>query len=142
MKNLPALLLFGFYCAGGFVQQSPDKLYGPLFQDVEMHEVFPDQKTFVDCVAIRKPSEIMAEYQRLLKEPGFDLKAFVARNFIRPPDRMILQLTSRGCGKYCVEILQSPWKEVPYCRCPIRTLFPAAGSMRFITGTRTSRCWD
>jgi alpha,alpha-trehalase len=28
----------------------------------------------------------MAEYQRLVKEPGFDLKAFVARNFIRPPD--------------------------------------------------------
>ena len=51
-----------------------------------MHEVFPDQKTFADCVPIRKPSEIMADYQRLAKEPNFDLKAFVAANFTRPQD--------------------------------------------------------
>jgi alpha,alpha-trehalase len=86
MKKLFALLLFAFCYASAFAQQSPDKIYGPLFQNVEMHNVFPDQKTFVDCVPIRKPSEIMAEYQRLVKEPGFDLNAFVARNFIRPPD--------------------------------------------------------
>ena len=70
------------FCVGtGFAQQSPDTLYGPLFQNVQMHEVFPDQKTFVDCVPIRKPSEIMADYQRLVKEPNFDLKAFVASEF-------------------------------------------------------------
>jgi hypothetical protein len=67
-------------------QQSPDTLYGPLFQNVQMHEVFPDQKAFVDCVPTRKPSEIMADYQRLAKEPSFHLKAFVTSNFTRPPD--------------------------------------------------------
>jgi alpha,alpha-trehalase len=85
MKRLPALLLVTFCLANGLAQ-SPDALYGPLFQNVQMHEVFPDQKTFADCVPIRKPSEIMAEYQRLVKEPTFDLKAFVTRNFTRPPD--------------------------------------------------------
>ena len=86
MKRLLALLLVAFCLANGFAQQSPDTLYGPLFQNAQMHDVFPDQKTFADCVPIRKPSEIMAEYQHLVKEPGFDLKAFVARNFTRPPD--------------------------------------------------------
>ena len=86
MKILPTLLLFVFYCASGFAQQSPDKIYGPLFENVQMQGVFPDQKTFVDCVPIRKPSEIMADYERLVKEPNFDLKAFVAANFTPPPN--------------------------------------------------------
>ena len=86
MKRSPAPLLVAFCLATGFAEQSPDELYGPLFENVQMHEVFPDQKTFADCVPIRKPSEIMADYQRLVKEPTFDLKAFVAANFTRPPD--------------------------------------------------------
>ncbi|HEY5812258.1 MAG TPA: hypothetical protein VIT23_06370, partial [Terrimicrobiaceae bacterium] len=81
MKTFLALLSVAFcWCVNGFAQQSPDKIYGPLFEDVQMQEIFPDQKTFVDCVPIRKPSEIMADYQRLVKEPNFDLKAFVAAN--------------------------------------------------------------
>ena len=87
MKRLLSLLPVAFCCVvAGFAQQSPDKIYGPLFENVQMHEIFPDQKTFVDCVPIRKPSEIMADYQRLVKEPNFDLKAFVAANFTRPQD--------------------------------------------------------
>jgi alpha,alpha-trehalase len=86
MKGLPPLLSLAFCAITAFAQQSPDKLYGPLFQNVQMHEIFPDQKTFVDCVPVRKPSEIMAEYERLAGQPNFDLKAFVAANFIRPPD--------------------------------------------------------
>jgi alpha,alpha-trehalase len=86
MKNLPILLFVVFGAATSFAQQSPDKIYGPLFEKVQMQGVFPDQKTFADCVPIRKPAEIMADYQRLVKEPNFDLKAFVAANFKRPPD--------------------------------------------------------
>jgi alpha,alpha-trehalase len=86
MKGLPPLLYVAFCVVTAFAQQSPDKLYGPLFENVQMHEIFPDQKTFVDCVPVRKPSEIMADYQRLSEEPNFDLKAFVAANFTRPPD--------------------------------------------------------
>ena len=86
MNRLSARLLAAFCLATGFAQQGPDEVYGPLFENVQMHEVFPDQKTFADCVPIRKPSEIMADYQRLAKEPNFDLKAFVAANFTRPQD--------------------------------------------------------
>jgi len=77
MKRWLSLLPAAFVCVGtGFAQQSPDKIYGPLFDNVQMQEIFPDQKTFVDCVPIRKPSEIMADYQRLVKEPNFDLCAY------------------------------------------------------------------
>src|SRR5258705_2205355 len=86
MKRSITLLPLALCLTSAFAQQSPDTLYGPLFQNVQMHEVFPDQKAFVDCVPTRKPSEIMADYQRLAKEPSFDLKAFVTSNFTRPPD--------------------------------------------------------
>ena len=86
MKKSPGLLVVVFCLTNGLAQESPDKIYGPLFENVQMQEIFPDQKTFVDCVPIRKPSEIMADYQRLVKEPDFDLKAFVAANFTRPPN--------------------------------------------------------
>ena len=86
MKKLPRFLLVTLCIATAFAQESPDKIYGPLFENVQMQEIFPDQKTFADCVPIRKPSEIMADYQRLAKEPNFDLKAFVAANFTRPPN--------------------------------------------------------
>ena len=59
----------------------------------------------MDCVPTRKPSEIMADYQRLVKEPGFDLKAFVASNFTRPADPDDITLTSRSFGEFCVGIL-------------------------------------
>jgi alpha,alpha-trehalase len=78
------LLLFALATAFGREPQSPDALYGPLFKDVQMNSVFPDQKTFADCIPIRKPSEIVAEYDRLSKGAAFDLKAFVANNFIPP----------------------------------------------------------
>ena len=86
MKKILNLLLVVFGTGTAFAQQSPDKIYGPLFENVQMQGVFPDQKTFVDCVPIRKPSEIMADYERLVKEPNFDLKAFVAANFTPPPN--------------------------------------------------------
>lgn len=51
-----------------------------------MARVFPDSKTFVDAVAKRDPSDVVASYRRERQEPGFDLKGFVAREFtILPP---------------------------------------------------------
>jgi alpha,alpha-trehalase len=67
-------------------QQSPDKLYGPLFEDVQLKSLFPDQKTFVDSVPIRRPSDILEDYARLSRRPDFDLKEFVKSSFILPPD--------------------------------------------------------
>ncbi|HET6253754.1 MAG TPA: alpha,alpha-trehalase TreF [Puia sp.] len=62
----------------------PDKTYGKLFVDVQMGQVFPDGKTFVDCVPKRKPADIVADYEAQKGAPGFDLKKFVLDNFDLP----------------------------------------------------------
>jgi alpha,alpha-trehalase len=86
MKPSLIILFFSLCRLTTSAQQSPDKLYGPLFQGVQLKHTFPDQKIFVDSVPIRKPSDIMAEYARLSQRPDFDLKEFVESNFILPPD--------------------------------------------------------
>jgi alpha,alpha-trehalase len=95
MRRYLSFLIFTIWSAVAFAQRSPDQLfaqkspdqiYGALFENVQLREIFPDQKTFVDCVPIRRPSAIMADYGRLSNEPTFNLKVFVARNFIVPPN--------------------------------------------------------
>jgi len=66
------------------VTTPPDKIYGKLFVDVQMGRVFPDGKTFVDCIPKRKPAEIVADYEVSRSIPGFDLKKFVLDNFELP----------------------------------------------------------
>lgn len=63
---------------------TPDKLYGQLFTDVQMQQVFPDAKTFVDCTPKRKVADIMYDYG-MMKGPKMDLKKFVEDNFNLPP---------------------------------------------------------
>jgi alpha,alpha-trehalase len=68
--------------------ETPSQLYGRLFDDVQMQRAFPDSKTFVDATAKDAPGIIVQRYQKETQEPGFDLAAFVARNFTvqRPND--------------------------------------------------------
>ncbi len=68
--------------------ETPSQLYGQLFVDVQMQRVFPDSKTFVDAIAKEAPRLILQHYQEERRKPGFDLAAFVARNFTvsRPED--------------------------------------------------------
>lgn len=87
-----ALLAVGLVGAGAPAQtqtqvqapqahQTPAELYGELFRQVQMQQVFPDSKTFVDALARRDPASIVAAYQRERAAPSFDLKRFVAREF-------------------------------------------------------------
>ena len=62
---------------------TPDKIYGELFTAIQLKRIFPDGKTFVDCVPKRKVADIMYDYG-LIKNPNFDLKKFVADNFELP----------------------------------------------------------
>jgi len=62
----------------------PARDLGPLFHDVQMAAVFPDSKTFVDARPTDAPATIVARYAAERSAPGFDLKAFVARNFEAP----------------------------------------------------------
>src|SRR5215470_5818053 len=61
--------------------KTPSELYGQLFEDVQMQRVFPDGKTFVDAVPHDAPAMIMQRYRDERRMPGFDLTAFVQRNF-------------------------------------------------------------
>ncbi|WP_153798234.1 alpha,alpha-trehalase TreF [Foetidibacter luteolus] len=89
MKKIPLLFIAGmvsFYSVKAQAPPTPDKLYGELFADVQMSRIFPDGKTFVDCVPKRKPAEIVADYLKIKNNPAvrFSLKLFVEQNFELP----------------------------------------------------------
>lgn len=62
----------------------PWESLGPLFHEVQMAGLYPDSKTFVDCVPKRPPAEILSDYLELREEAVFDLDAFVKANFEEP----------------------------------------------------------
>ncbi|MBV9110069.1 MAG: alpha,alpha-trehalase, partial [Gemmatimonadetes bacterium] len=62
----------------------PSVALGPLFHDVQTAGVFPDSKTFVDARPLVSPSDVVARYQAERGGAGFDLRAFVGRNFALP----------------------------------------------------------
>jgi alpha,alpha-trehalase len=91
MKKEAASLFFCIFCFAVMVAQTPatpDKIYGKLFHDVQMAKIFPDGKTFVDCIPKRPPAEIVADYQRITSNPAvrFSLKLFVEQNFDLPKE--------------------------------------------------------
>ena len=54
---------------------TPDKLWGKLFEDVQMTRALGDNKTFVDMVPQHKPAAILKKYASL-KKKGFCQPAF------------------------------------------------------------------
>lgn len=84
MKKVFSMLFLAGSCAAfGQMPATPDMIYGDLFRQVQMNQVLPDGKTFVDCTPKRKPKDIMYDYG-MMQGPGFDLKKFVADNFELP----------------------------------------------------------
>ena len=75
---------------------SPDKIYGELFRDVQLSRVFPDGKTFVDCIPKRKPALILSDYFAHKKQQGFVLKKFVEENFELPAGPAEVYLTNKS----------------------------------------------
>jgi alpha,alpha-trehalase len=67
---------------------TPEKVYGKLFYDVQMARIFPDSKTFVDCIPKRSPTDILADYIKVTSNPAirFSLKMFVEQNFDLPKE--------------------------------------------------------
>ncbi|GAB2705567.1 alpha,alpha-trehalase [Mucilaginibacter koreensis] len=64
--------------------RTPRQLFPGLFEDVQLHDVFPDNKTFVDCTPKRDPAAILKDYNSQKDKAGFNLKQFVADNFAIP----------------------------------------------------------
>jgi alpha,alpha-trehalase len=85
MKRIFFFYLSFFLSLSLFAQEilTPDKIYSDLFKDVQMGRIFPDNKTFVDCIPKRKPTDIMYDYG-MTKGPNFNLKKFVEDNFQVP----------------------------------------------------------
>ncbi|MGB5942322.1 MAG: alpha,alpha-trehalase TreF [Leeuwenhoekiella sp.] len=63
---------------------NPLARYGPLLVEVQMQHVFPDGKTFVDCIPKIAADSILKLYAEQREKPGFDLKAFVLQHFNTP----------------------------------------------------------
>ena len=57
---------------------------GALFEEVQMKSIFPDGKTFPDCLPKKDLGTINREYQKQRDIPDFDLKEFVKENFELP----------------------------------------------------------
>lgn len=64
--------------------RSPSELYGDLFVEVQMRQLFSDSKTFADAIARRAPSSIMDRYQVERGQRTFDLRRFVQEEFELP----------------------------------------------------------
>lgn len=85
MKKL--FLLFPVLCAllaQSQTSPTPDKLWGPLFKDVQLTRAMGDGKTFVDMVPQQSPGAVLAKYARLKKRDSANLRAFVLANFYLP----------------------------------------------------------
>src|SRR5580704_8270589 len=63
---------------------TPRQLFPGLFEAVQLSDIFPDNKTFVDATPKRDPALIMKEYNDHKDKAGFDLKQFVMDNFYMP----------------------------------------------------------
>jgi len=86
MKQLLAFLLLFISEFSAAQTQTPDKIYGELFHDVQMSGIFPDSKTFVDCIPKKDPKEIVKEYKAIKDNPNlrFSLQLFIENNFFLP----------------------------------------------------------
>ncbi|MCY0389364.1 alpha,alpha-trehalase TreF [Robbsia sp. Bb-Pol-6] len=61
---------------------TPADRYQELFVAVQGGRVFGDSKTFVDCIPLRDPAEILERYRAGKDQADFDLKTFVADHFV------------------------------------------------------------
>lgn len=102
----------------------PWEVLGPFFHEVQMAGIYPDSKTFVDCIPKRDPRAIAEDYDRLKGSADFDLKGFVLENFEAPA-----QPTTAGfeTQKPFAEHLQNHWAYLtrePGAEAEVSTLIP------------------
>ncbi len=95
MRRLLFVIPFVFSFSIAICQQelppAPDKIYGVLFEDVQRAKIFPDGKTFVDCIPKKDPKQIVADYLALKNNPAvrYSLKLFVENNFVLPQEKNV-----------------------------------------------------
>ncbi|RYC69403.1 alpha,alpha-trehalase TreF [Spirosoma sordidisoli] len=70
--------------SSGSVLAGPDEEFGALFREVQLKAVFPDSKTFADCIPRFPTATILANYNQASQQRDFDLKSFVLQHFVVP----------------------------------------------------------
>lgn len=77
-----------------------------LFREVQLASVFPDSKTFVDCIPKRPLAEILEDYQVKKTSTDFDLKQFVLQNFELPerPNSTFATDTARSMEEHLTRL--------------------------------------
>lgn len=80
------LLLLGMAaCQSRETKEIPVNFYATdLFRDVQLQAVYPDSKTFADCVPRKPIRDILRDYEAQRKGADFDLRQFVTANFDLP----------------------------------------------------------
>lgn len=78
------LLLWTLSFFTAYAQVGPEEKYGELFEAVQLEGIFPDSKTFPDCLPIYNTETIMNRYQEYRQREGFDLRRFVLEHFQLP----------------------------------------------------------
>ena len=101
MKTKAFFLAIQLGCMTVFSQTNllpPDKIYGQLFKDVQMQRIFPDGKTFVDCVPRRDPEAIVADYgaKPAAQRTKAFLQQFVQDNFTIPVPPAVTDLNEKN----------------------------------------------
>jgi alpha,alpha-trehalase len=64
----------------------PNERWGDLFTAVQLAGIFPDSKTFVDCIPKQPAAAILTAYAEAKDQPGFELRSFVLEHFELPPE--------------------------------------------------------
>jgi alpha,alpha-trehalase len=83
---------------------------GELFEKVQLQHIFPDGKTFVDCIPKSSLASIRQRYEKEKGEKGFDLSAFVNDNFDLPKER--LSGYASVAGRPVTQHIEMLWNEL------------------------------
>jgi alpha,alpha-trehalase len=83
-KLLPVALIFFFLACSEKEKPQTDFYSSAFFKEVQLKAVYPDSKTFVDCVPKHDITEILEAYDKQKDQPDFDLVQFVNQHFDLP----------------------------------------------------------
>ncbi|MDF9797557.1 alpha,alpha-trehalase [Catalinimonas alkaloidigena] len=78
------LFIYFLFVSPLHAQVNPAEQYGELFEAVQLSAIFPDSKTFPDCIPLHEPQAIMEDYQQSKGQADFDLEDFVLEHFQLP----------------------------------------------------------
>jgi alpha,alpha-trehalase len=79
------LMMLSGACSHQVEQQNTSDYYtSELFREVQLQAIFPDSKTFVDCIPKRPLDVILKDYEKQKSSPGFNLRKFVEENYTLP----------------------------------------------------------